>query len=593
MNSETKNTSTSSVRACQNCKTQFTIEPEDFDFYKKIDVPPPTFCPLCRMQRRMAFRNERSLYKDTCDLCEKQIISLYSPNKPFKVYCRECWNSDSWDPLQYGVEYDWNKPFFPQFRELMEKVPRIALVQLSTNINCDYANYVADCKNIYLSQSSVSSENVFYSYVVDKSFDIFDCSSVKECAQCYENVECARNNHSKFLFRSRDCIDSLFLFDCVNCQNCFMSSNLRNKQFVVRNVQYSKEEYMKQTQEIHTECYQDMVHLKEEFLLLIQKGLHRFANLIKTTECTGDNIFNAKNVHYSFEIPAGENLKFCIRAINIKDSYDVTGAVTGELIYEVAVGGHEGNRIRFLSNADILRDVEYSDWCKNSSYLFGCVSVKDKQYCIFNKQYTKKEYEKLRKKIIQHMEDVPYVDSRGNKYMYGEFFPTEFSPFAYNESMAYEHIPLAKDEVCARGYVWRDSDPSPYSPTIAGDALLDDIESVKDSVINEIIGCVCGKAYRILKSEFEFLKREKIALPRKCPECRHKERFAMRNPMKLWRRQCACLSAEALAKADVYRNTVKHPHHPEGRCPNEFETSYAPDRQEIIYCESCYQSEVI
>ena len=41
----------SEIRQCQNCKQDFTIEPDDFGFYEKIKVPPPTFCPLCRAQR--------------------------------------------------------------------------------------------------------------------------------------------------------------------------------------------------------------------------------------------------------------------------------------------------------------------------------------------------------------------------------------------------------------------------------------------------------------------------------------------------------------------------------------------------------------
>jgi len=49
-------------RMCQNCKREFTITPDDFAFYSKIKVPPPTFCPDCRLQRRMTFRNERSLF---------------------------------------------------------------------------------------------------------------------------------------------------------------------------------------------------------------------------------------------------------------------------------------------------------------------------------------------------------------------------------------------------------------------------------------------------------------------------------------------------------------------------------------------------
>jgi len=42
----------------------------------------------------------------------------------------------------------------------------------------------------------------------------------------------------------------------------------------------------------------------------------------------------------------------------------------------------------------------------------------------------------------------------------------------------------------------------------------------------------------------------------------------------------------------VYANTVKH-FHGDQPCPNEFETTYAPGRPEIVYCEKCYQSEVV
>ena len=75
----------SETRICQNCKKDFTIEPEDFSFYEKIKVPPPTFCPDCRAQRRFMWRNERSLHKRPCSLCKKDFISIYSKNSPFIV----------------------------------------------------------------------------------------------------------------------------------------------------------------------------------------------------------------------------------------------------------------------------------------------------------------------------------------------------------------------------------------------------------------------------------------------------------------------------------------------------------------------------
>ena len=77
---------------------------------------------------------------------------------------------------------------------------------------------------------------------------------------------------------------------------------------------------------------------------------------------------------------------------------------------------------------------------------------------------------------------------------------------------------------------------------------------------------------------FFFLKKHNIALPHLCPNCRHYQRLAQRNPMKLWHRQCMCEQED---------------HNHQGRCQVEFETSYDPEKKEIVYCESCYNREVI
>src|SRR3989344_7739052 len=119
---------TSETRQCQNCKQNFTIEPDDFTFYAKIGVPPPTRCPECRFQRRSAWRNHITLYTRQCELCKKSVVTLYSPESKIVAYCNKCWWSDIWDPKSYGMEYDLSKPFFRQFSELMRRVPHMATV---------------------------------------------------------------------------------------------------------------------------------------------------------------------------------------------------------------------------------------------------------------------------------------------------------------------------------------------------------------------------------------------------------------------------------------------------------------------------------
>jgi len=153
----------SETRNCQNCHSEFQIEPEDFKFYEKMQVPPPTFCPECRFQRRLMFRNERALYKDTCDLCKKDMISVFSPDKPFKVYCSPCWWSDNWDPLEAGQNYDPCRNFFEQIKEVMLKAPFMNLITgYSSLVNSDYVNHAGELKNSYLVYNADFCENVYY-----------------------------------------------------------------------------------------------------------------------------------------------------------------------------------------------------------------------------------------------------------------------------------------------------------------------------------------------------------------------------------------------------------------------------------------------
>lgn len=94
------------TKNCQNCKKDFTIEPEDFSFYEKIKVPPPTFCPECRMVRRLAFGNAWGVHFRNCDKCGDKTLTMYSKENQIKVYCDPCWWADSWDGTEYGVDYD-------------------------------------------------------------------------------------------------------------------------------------------------------------------------------------------------------------------------------------------------------------------------------------------------------------------------------------------------------------------------------------------------------------------------------------------------------------------------------------------------------
>ena len=237
-------------KICQNCKHDFVIEPDDFGFYEKMKVPMPTWCPECRMVRRLSFRNERNLFRKKDAHTGEDSFSGFPPEANLNTYENEYWHGDKWDALDYGVDYDFSKPFFIQFAELSRRVPRRAVLGVSPGINTEYTNFLFHSKEAFLSYSVVNSEYIYYCGGVDFSKQCVDSTHIKECESCYGLLHGTRNYNSKNLVDSRDCIDSMYLYDCATCSDCFMSSNLRNQKYVFRGTQLTKEEYKKEIEKI-------------------------------------------------------------------------------------------------------------------------------------------------------------------------------------------------------------------------------------------------------------------------------------------------------------------------------------------------------
>lgn len=524
---------------------------------------------------------------------------MYPAEAPFPVYCPECWWSDSWDGTNYAMEIDFAKPFLSQFKELLTKVPRASLMA-SLSVNSPYANMIYQCKNVYLSSSTMNSEDVLYSWAADGAKSCMDCQKIENSELCYECVDIERCYNVVYSLKCKDCVDSRFLYDCVNCKNCFLSSNLRNREYVFKNVQYSRDEYLKKLKEYQPGSHQTHEKAVNEFIILVGRSLHRYANIIRSPNSSGDNIHNAKNAQKSFDVYDVEDVKYAFRSVGEKDSMDIMGAGPGSNhTYEGISTGIEGSMQRFCAFTwENVFDLDYCYNVHNVSHSFGCTGLRKKQYCILNKQYTEEAYAELKNRIIQHMKESPYRDIRGRPYPYGEFFPLEFSPFAYNQTLAQEYYPLDKKTAEEQGYKWKDPETRSYKISMPSNAIPDSINDVTSSILKEVLGCAhrgncdeqCTTAFKLTSLEFELYKKINLPLPRLCPNCRHYQKIKRRNPMKLWHRTCCCAGVQS--ENSSYQNNGEH-FHGNSHCPNEFETSYAPERPEVVYCETCYQSEVV
>jgi len=584
-------------RQCQNCKQEFVIEPEDFEFYEKIKVPAPTFCQECRFQRRLAFRNERKLFRNVNARTGGKILTIYPPESGITVYTDEDFRSDVWDPLDYGVDYDFSRPFFDQFLELMKRVPRPARNYfVDTMVNSDYSANCGYFKNCYLLFNSDHCEDSAYGNGVNFSKNCYDISQCNNSERCYESFWINNCHCAHFCSQCVESFEIWFCKDCLGCSNCFGCMNLRNKKYCIFNVQYTKKEYEEKISEVKFNSWKGIQEAQKQAHDFWKNQPNKYHQGVKNVNSTGAYVTNSKNVRYGYIVRECEDCKY-IQYMQSppasKNCYDLTiWGQNNQLGYESTTSGDGTFNIKFLIECwPNIRNSEYCIFCRGSSNLFACIGLNKKEYCILNKQYTKEEYEALVPKIKKHMDEMPYTDKAGRIYRYGEFFPAELFPFAYNQTLAYDHFPLSKEQASRAGYAWKDVAPQEYQITMKGEDLPDTIEEVKDNILDSIISCIkCKKAFRIIKQELDFLRNEGISLPHYCVDCRHYSRVAQRLPSKLFKRQCQCAGKKSTG--GVYSNSIKH-QHGDDQCLNEFETAFAPDRPEIVYCEKCYNSEVL
>lgn len=551
------------IQTCRVSGEKFVITEADQEFYKRVspkigdttyEIPLPTLCPQERQRRRIAWRNFRSLYHRKCDATGKKLITMYSSDKTFPVYENAYWWSDAWDALDYGTDFDFSRPFFEQYRELMQQVPRFATFNLSCD-NCIYANFAMSSRNCYLVFGCVRSEDCLYGHIVWDSKCCINNLYLFRCELCSNCVDCLDSYNLHFSTECASCTDSYFLHDCRACRNCFGCVNLRNKEYYIFNKPYSKEDYAKEIKKYLPLNNATIANCKA-WLGKTKKEYCVFPSYFgfKNENVSGNHIYESKNVHHSFDVKKGEDSKFLYTSYEQIDSYDIsfTGSIS-KFCYECLTIGN--SETLFFSHGCIgSHNLMYCTFCYNSHDLFACDGLRNKQYCIFNKQYSKEEYEKLVPKIIEHMK---------KEGEFGEFFPMEISPFAYNESIVNEYFPLTKKEILAKNLRWKDDedkgfyDGQVYEPSAT-------IEAVGDDVCEKILKCeVTGKPYKIIPQELKFHKQMRLPLPRRCPDQRHLERMAMRTVRLIWDRTC-------------------------GKCGTNIQTSFAPDRPEKVYCEACY-----
>jgi hypothetical protein len=524
------------TRFCARCSAAFDITDADMAFYEKVSpvfggktfsISPPAWCPDCRMQRRMAFRNQIYVYSRPSSSTGKQMFSLYPEHTPFPVIDKDEWWSDAFDATVYGRDIDFTRPFFDQFRDLMKVVPHFS-ISVTNPENSEYCNNGSEFKNCYLVFNTSFVEDSMNSESVWHSKDCLDCNQTTYSELCYDCVDCTKCYDLQSSEGCTNCTGSRFLLNCRSSKDCFGCANLRHKQYCIFNTQYSQAEYEAYIRGLDLSSFAQREAVRDavQKFWVTQPRPHMQSS--QTEGATGDHLSEVRDAQQCFFVRQAENVKYCTYLNEgAKDCMDHTlMGLRSELIYESSVCGYDSQRIRFCFNCwPNNADLFYCWLGRGISDCFGCISLKKKRFCILNKQYTEADYKALVPKLIEHMRKTGE---------WGEFFPLDMAPCPYNRSLAWRFFPMDQAAVKKQGLSWYEEAVNRQDK--ASD-LPDGLPASDDSLVATSLQS--GKSFRIPGQEVKKCRRMKVPLPRLAYDERINRRVQKLGGVRLYQRTCA------------------------------------------------------
>jgi len=315
----------------------------------------------------------------------------------------------------------------------------------------------------------------------------------------------------------------------------------------------SRISYLKENPEALQLFLQKYNKLKQDSIFCANKN-------IQSENVVGDRLFRCQKCEDSFDLEKCDEVNRATFGFDGVSSQDVDFFGPMQLCYEgFSIFGQYNCVSTILCHYS--HDAFYSEYCISSHHLFGCISLHHKEYAIFNKQYTKEEYLKLKAKIVDHMKKTGE---------WGEFFPVTSSPFPYNITVAQRYYPLSKEQIETKGWHYEtaaEGEEEEYEG--AFEVLPADTTSMDSSVVGKVFKCEkTGRPYQMIRQEYDYLHSRSMPLPRVHPDIRNERRMERRNPQALFQSSC-------------------------GRCGKATQGSFDPAKKQNIYCPGCYQRCVI
>ncbi len=424
-------------------------------------------------------------------------------------------NKDFLNNEKYALDYDNKSDFFTNYHTLLKTVSLQNISGSWSNENADFCDAAFGVKNGYLSfVAGAWVENIAYSaFCYIELTNIYNSLFVNSTSSNIYFSAWVTNSHnifySKYITQSSNI---WFSTNLIGCQECIICNELQNQSYCFQNKQYTKEEYFIKKNEL----LQDKLKFDEIYKSISE---NRPISYLSENAAWTFNIkdLNVENAYWTNHLSEGRNVAFSWWGNGCTHFYDsVDVGIDSHDFYGVCGAGENTDNIYCSIYMDRSSHIFYSWFMGDCSFCLGCIGLKNKSYCILNKQYSKEEWYKKVEEIFSQME------IEGTLW---DFFPGKINPYYFNDTLAYLiDNSFTKEEVESSGYVWRDAPINADIPeemtTIRSTELVKYQQfnqngewRINPEILQMVIVDEKGNYYRIVKMEYDFLMKYALPLP--------------------------------------------------------------------------------
>ncbi len=515
------------------------VMPQDNDaeICRKFQVPPIGMEPDKLLDYLNGFNTGLAFFWKPHMTTGRPLLSAIHPDNPIPIVSEDEWASA--DYTSAAQEIDPTRSVMDQLWDLVTTVPhnptRCVQAVNSIAIGC------VGVQNCYCVAGSHLLNRCFYTYAIIQGEDCIDVGNGIQVARSYQCGGSNEISDCQFVYESRACLNSSFLFDCWNCDSCFGATNQRHKKYIWFNEQLSKEEYQQRVGQIDLSDA-DVVeaYWQKFFTLWKSQGVWPFAFSVGNTEAEGEHLFGCVRCDGCFLQSKSTDCYRCRFGLENSGCAYTSGGGYEQDCY-LSTGGGYGAKNKFCAGTNKCISCEYCHNCRDCENCFACVGLQRKKFCVFNKQYTEEEY-------------WPLVDELKTRMLasgeYGRFFEAKFSPSGFQYSAGELYVSYSAQRL-------REYDAPTFDPRrgqVLGPQPTD--QAIYDPEI--------GRYYTITSVERQMYKAKHWPLPRKHFVTRLTELIRLSNSPIVEEAVCG-LCAQAIV---TYRNFS------------------FPER--TVYCNECY-----